>query len=445
MKPVFALFFSAVLLIVPSLPALTQPNVILILADDMAVGDLGALNGGITRTPNLDKLLKEGLWFDQAYSASCVCAPARAALLTGRYPHRTGVVSLTLDKEPELTRLKRDETTLADIFSANGYHTGLIGKWHTGLGEGYGPIARGFREVSVFHGSDGGGYNRYVLHEDDDMEGKPEQQDVYLTTELNTRARSFVRRHVDKPFFLHLAHYAPHRPLQAPEEAIKPFVEAGFDHDTATVYAMIQIMDRGLGELFDDLDQLGIREKTLILFASDNGRDILVPDRFNLGLRGGKYMVYEGGIRVPFIANWRDSIQPGKTATPVHFTDVLPTLVEVCGLRFEPKLPIDGRSFAPLLMEVNAPAPHPLFWQWNRHEPNYTHNAALRDGPWKLIRPYVTKNQIKDDSDLPHALYNLDDDPAETNDLTAQQPGRVQAMSAALDAWCREVEQERLR
>ncbi len=421
------------------------PNVILILADDMAVGDIAAFNNGITRTPALDQLLYEGLWFDRAYSASCVCAPARAALLTGRYPHRTGVVSLTLNTEPELTRLKRDEITVADVFSANGYHTGLIGKWHTGLGAGYGPVARGFQEVAVFHGSDGGGYHRYVLHTDDDMTGKPEPQDSYLTDELNTRARAFVRRHADKPFFLHLAHYAPHRPLQAPEEVIAPYVEAGYDRDTATVYAMIEIMDRGLGELFAELDQLNLRERTLILFTSDNGPDILVPERFNLGLRGGKYMVHEGGIRVPFIARWPSVIQPGKTESPVHFTDVLPTLVELCGLNHAPKLPLDGRSFASLLTEGTAPEPRPLFWQWNRHEPNHTHNAALRDGPWKLVKPYVTKNKIEGDSDLPHALYHLDDDPAETTDLAARHPDRVQTMRATLEAWSHDVELDRIR
>jgi hypothetical protein len=239
----------------------TPPNVLLILADDMGVGDIAAFNGGRNRTPNLDKLISEGLWFERAYSGSCVCAPARAALLTGRYPHRTGVVSLTLSTEPELTRLKRDETTLADVFAANGYRTGLIGKWHTGLGDGYGPVARGFQEVSVFHGSDNGGYNRYILHTDDRMEEKPKPQERYLTDELNARAIAFVRRHADKPFFLHLAHYAPHRPLEAPAEAVASYLKAGFDKDTATVYAMIEIMDRGIGELLRELDTPGFQSR----------------------------------------------------------------------------------------------------------------------------------------------------------------------------------------
>ena len=425
--------------------AAQPPNAIVILADDMAIGDIASFNKGITRTPTLDRLIAEGLWFDRAYSGSPVCAPSRAALLTGRYPHRTGVVSLTLNTEPLLTRLKSDETTIADVFAANGYHTGLVGKWHTGLGEGYGPVARGFQEVAVFHGSDNGGYNRYVLHTDDVMAEKPKPQDRYLTDELNQRAIAFVRHHASEPFFLHLAHYAPHRPLEAPEEAIEPYLKAGFERDVATIYAMIEIMDRGLGELVNALETLGLRERTLVVFASDNGPDMLVPNRFNLDLRGSKYTTYEGGIHVPFIMHWPGTIQPGTRSDIVHFTDVLPTLMDVCGLKHQPALPLDGRSFAALLKDGGSISTPPRFWQWNRHEPNYTHNAAMLDGPWKLVKPFVTKNMIKGDSDAPHQLYNLDNDPAEAADLATQYPDRLKTMREALDAWSREVENDRNR
>lgn len=421
------------------------PNVILILADDMAVGDIAAFNSGLTRTPAINSLIRDGLWFEQAYSASPVCAPARAALLTGRYPHRTGVVSLNLLKEPQLTRLHRDETTIADIFASNGYRTGLVGKWHVGLGEGFGPMARGFQEVACFHGSDGLGYYRYAIHTDDRMAEPLAKRDTYLTDELTARAIAFVRGHAAHPFFLHLAHYAPHRPLHAPESTVKPYRDAGLDEKTATVYAMIEIMDRGIGNLLRELDTLGIRHRTLVLFASDNGPDILVPERFNLALRGGKYMTYEGGIRVPFIVSRPGQIAPGRRQEIVHFTDVLPTLVNYCGLRHEPKKPLDGRSFAPLLAGDPAQESPPRFWQWNRQAPNYTHNAALRDGPWKLVRPFVTKDNIAGDSSAPDQLYHLDDDPGETTDLATRHPDRANAMRARLDAWSREVERERTR
>ena len=433
------------LLILVSHTLAAPPNVIVILADDMAIGDIAKFNQGITRTPTLDRLIAEGLWFDRAYSGSPVCAPSRAALLTGRYPHRTGVVSLDLSKEPVLTRLKRDETTLADVFAANGYRTGLIGKWHTGLGEGYGPVARGFQEVAVFHGSDKGGYHRYILHTDDRMAEAPKPQKVYLTDELNRRAIEFVRRHASEPFFLHLAHYAPHRPLEAPEEAIQPYLEAGYERDVATIYAMIEIMDRGLGELMTALETLGLRERTLVIFASDNGPDSLVPERFNMDLRGTKYTVNEGGIHVPFIMHWPGTIQSGKRPDIVHFTDVLPTLVEVCGLKHTPALPLDGRSFASLLKEGGSFASSQRFWQWNRHEPNHTHNAAMRDGPWKLVKPFVTKNKISGNSDAPYELFNLDNDPAEATNLAAQEPKRLEAMRESLHQWSRMVERDRAR
>ncbi len=434
-----------VLLFLASSVMAAPPNVIVILADDMAIGDISAFNKGITRTPTLDRLISEGLWFERGYSGSPVCAPSRAALLTGRYPHRTGVVSLTLSTEPLLTRLKRDETTIADVFAANGYRTGLVGKWHTGLGEGYGPVARGFQEVAVFHGSDNGGYNRYILHTDDRMEEKPRPQDTYLTDELNRRAIAFVRRHAAEPFFLHLAHYAPHRPLQAPEEAIQPYLKAGFEREVATIYAMIEIMDRGLGELMSTLETLGLRERTLVIFASDNGPDMLVPKRFNMNLRGSKYTVNEGGIHVPFILHWPGKIRPGTRSDIVHFTDVLPTLVEVCGLKHTPALPLDGRSFVALLKKDGSFASPQRFWQWNRHEPNYTHNAAMRDGPWKLVKPFVTKDKIKGDSDAPLQLFNLDSDPTESTDRAAKEPERLKNMRESLNHWSREVERDRTR
>ena len=214
----------AIALVLLSIPRLCQaaasapnpPNVILILADDMALGDLSCFNGGRSRTPNLDRLVGDSIWFNQGYSASPVCAPARAALLTGRYSHRTGVVSLNMETEPELTRLRTDETTLADLFAARGYITGLVGKWHLGLGSESHPKQRGFHEFAGFVGAHQvPSYSNYEL----EIGGVAKKFDgPYLSDELSRHAIDFVRRHRDRPFFLHLAHYAPHRPLGAPRE-----------------------------------------------------------------------------------------------------------------------------------------------------------------------------------------------------------------------------------
>lgn len=419
------------------------PNIILILADDMAVGDLARFNDGRTRTPNLDRLVAGGVWFNSAYSASPVCAPARAALLTGRYPHRTGVVSLDLNKEPELTQLHRDEVTLADVFRAGGYATGLIGKWHLGNGGDHHPLKRGFAEFEGFFGSDQMTYNAYTL----DVAGeKSAVTGKYLTDDLSERAVEFVRRHRSRPFFLHLAHYAPHRPLGAPEAVIAPYLKQGLDPKIATIYAMIEVMDRGIGELLAELDRLGLRENTLVIFASDNGPDPIPGARFNVGLRGTKYEIHEGGIRVPLVFNWPAKFAAGERQAFAHFTDIFPTLVEIAGLKPPPATkPLDGVSLVPVLSGRGDRVDPVRFWQWNRAVPNYTHNAAMRDGPWKLVRPYVARNVLTGDSTAAPVLYNLSTDPRETADLAAQHPERYERMKKALAMWSAEMERERTK
>ncbi len=424
-----------------------KPNVILILADDMAVGDLSCFNEA-SRTPNLDRLKEESVWFSRAYSGSPVCAPARASLLTGRYPHRTGVVTLNMEKYPALTSLRLEETTLADRFRAGGYRTGIIGKWHLGIRPEYHPLKRGFDETAVFLGHlMAPRYFRFRL-DINGTEEKFQDEDDYLTTELSNRAIDFVRRHRDEPFFLHLAHYAPHRPIDAPAERVKPFLDRGLPEETAAVYAMIEIMDEGIGALLTELDTLGIAENTIVIFASDNGPDPLVEKRFNRQLRGAKYEVHEGGIRVPFLVRWRARFGPSESDTPIHFADVLPTLVDLCDLPFpddrEP-LPLDGVSFRSVLEGGEFAAPPHRFWQWNRWKPLYSHNAAVRDGRWKLVRPFVTKNLPEGPSDLPPMLFDLEADPAEANDLATEHPDRVKTMNAALEAWTAEIERDRTR
>ena len=208
---VVALLTQALYFSVADAGAAQRPNIILILADDMAPGDFESANGGRSKTPNLERLAGQSVKFSQAYSASCVCAPARAALLTGRYPHRTGVVTLNMNRYPDLTRLRHDETTVAEVLQSDGYATGLIGKWHCGKGTAYGPRRHGFDEFEGFSGSQDLSYFKYVLQMNDRT---IEVTDQYLTDDLSDRAIQFVRRHRDEPFFMHLAHYAPHRPLE---------------------------------------------------------------------------------------------------------------------------------------------------------------------------------------------------------------------------------------
>lgn len=427
----------------PAAAGARVPNVILILADDLGVGDLAVFNGGRTRTPNLDRLVREGVWFNAAYSGSAVCAPARAALLTGRYPHRTGVVSLEMDKYPELTRLRLDETTIADVFTAGGYLTGLIGKWHTGSGPEHHPLRRGFAEFEGFFGSDKLTYDRYHL----DVQGTKELvSGKYLTDDLSARAIAFVRRHRERPFFLKLAHYAPHRPLLAPAPLVARYRSEGYEQNAATIYAMIEVMDQGIGELLAELERLRLREDTLVIFTSDNGPDPIPGARFNLGLRGQKYEVTEGGIRVPLVFHWPARFPAGERGAVATFVDFFPTLVDLCGLAVPAEAkPRDGVSLRPVLEGGSDRTDVVRYWQWNRAQPNYTHNAALRDGPWKLVRPFASRAELTGDAQAAPVLYHLPTDPAETTDLSAQHPERYARMRAALAAWSAEVERERQR
>ncbi|KAA5547045.1 sulfatase-like hydrolase/transferase [Roseiconus nitratireducens] len=420
-----------------------RPNVVLILADDMGVGDFASLNGGRSRTPHLDRLKSEGVWFSQAYSASPVCAPARAAMLTGRYPHRTGVVTLNMKTYPELTRIRKDETTLADVFQQNGYATGIIGKWHSGLGAPYHPLERGFDEFQGFRThTDVPSYFNYQLTIQRETS---HVKDKYLTEDLTNRAIDFVRRHREQPFFLHLAHYAPHRPIGAPEEQVKAFMQTGLPREVATVYAMIQLLDRGIGRLLETLDELDLSERTVVVFASDNGPDPLVESRFNLDLRGTKYTIYEGGIRVPMIFRWPGQLSPGNRNEPIHFVDLFPTLLGMCGVPVSEGLQIDGRPLSKALIDGTPFPPVRHFWQWNRGQPMYSHNAAIREGRWKLVRPYVTRSLPKSESNQPVRLYDMEADPAESDDVSSQHAQRTTRLGEALQAWCESVERDRRR
>ncbi|PHQ37301.1 hypothetical protein CEE69_01220 [Rhodopirellula bahusiensis] len=418
------------------------PNVILILADDLATGDLGGGDSHPTRTPNLDRLANESVRFSQAYSGSCVCAPARAALLTGRYPHRTGVVTLNMNKYPKLTRIRRDETTIADVLKDAGYATGLIGKWHTGRGDGFHPMDRGFDEFQGFDGSDDVGYFQYSFSEQREVS---RVKDKYLTDDLTHRAIGFVRSHQDHPFFLHLAHYAPHRPLEAPAEIISSYRNQGFGESVATIYAMIEVMDRGIGELLSELEKLQLADNTIVIFASDNGPDPVTGERFNNELRGTKYQVNEGGIRVPLFVRWPHRFTPGQRDHVVSFVDLLPTILDLCNVKLPTNNRLDGQSFTPVLSDSSARFSLTRFWQWNRAWPNYTHNAAIRKGQFKLVRPYVTRSTKPKDSTRPTILYDLKNDPTESHDVTDKHPSVARQMSRELEQWCESIEQDRIR
>ncbi|QNN25235.1 arylsulfatase [Planctomycetales bacterium ZRK34] len=424
-----------------------RPNVLLILADDMCLGDLARNNGGLNRTPRLDQLAQQSVYLTHGYSGSAVCAPARAALLTGRYPHRTGVTSLSA--KSGLTRLRLDETTIADLFAAQGYATGLVGKWHTGDGPEFHPLKRGFQEFAGFVAGDGAikSYFKYPL----DIQGQQVHfEDRYLTDHFTELSIDFIRRHRDKSFFLHLAHYAPHRPLNAPQKIVDRYKKQGFSENTAIIYAMIEVLDRGVGQVLDELDKLGLSDNTIVIFSSDNGLDPLPGERggghrFNCNLRGTKYTVHEGGIHVPFMIRWPGQLKPGVNDTLVQFQDVLPTLAAACGIDLPDTLQLDGRNVLEALRRGQTASAPVRYWQWNRGLPLYSHNAAMRDGQWKLVRPYVSGNNIHQESKKPPMLFDLSNDPAEQHNLADKYPQRTAEMNQSLAAWADSVERDRTR
>jgi len=467
-----------------------EPNIVFILADDLGYGDLSAVNSGLSSTPTLDALMSESIRFSHCYSASPVCNPSRAALMTGRYPHRTGSID-TLEWRG-LERLALREITLADLLRAAGYVTGLIGKWHLGAYDPrYHPERRGFDESVCFRGGMHDYYRwrlEYGLHTVRRADGR------YLTDVFTEEAVQFIRRHREERFFLHLTYNAPHTPLQVPEEELPPFSERGtFTQGVSTIYAMIRRMDRGIARVLATLDELGLAENTIVFFTSDNGPQFggqgeLCTTRFNCQLHGAKGSVYEGGIRVPALLRWPAGL-PGQSDchAMVHFTDWFPTLLAMAGIQvpvgtgedaFRVQMghcttrPLDGANLLPMLRGERDQGPTQRFWQWNRYTPLVTCNAAVRDGDWKLVRPAIREAmQVPDiqyldvsmynpeyliehgilrgepERDVPPPptpeLYNLAEDPLEQRNLADVYPGRVQALLRQLETWFEEVDAER--
>lgn len=453
----------------------TRPNIVLLLVDDMGYGDFGVFGDGSAKTPALDHLVSESVCLTQHYSASCVCAPARATLLTGRYAHRTGAID-TLEGRG-LDRLALREVTLADVLRGAGYATGLIGKWHLGaLDPRYHPNARGFDEFLGFRGG-WQDYYRWRL----DRNGHYEYADGrYLTDVFTDEATDFVQRHRREPFFLHVTYNAPHFPFQAPKEEVAPFAAMGrYTQAVSTLYGMIQRMDKGLARILEELERQGLRDNTIVLFTSDNGPQFggqgeMCTTRYNCGYNGAKGSVYEGGIRVPLVIRWPAGLDGGRREDGlVHFADWFPTLLTLCGMSLPQDVALDGHDVSPLLRGEGDPVDVPRFWQWNRYTPLVTCNAAMRDGPWKLVRPRIDEAMRVAPEDLemdralkyeperyddiyrapepprelppppPPELYHIGRDPLEQHNLAEAEPQRVARMLCALESWFEEVDAER--
>lgn len=404
----------------------TRPNIVVILADDLGYADVGFQGARDFDTPNIDRLAAEGMTFSQAYVSHPYCSPSRAGLLTGRYQahfgHEYNPPDLADDQGGLVTGTDLNEVFLSQAMKDAGYATVAIGKWHLGSSSRFLPHNRGFDE---FYGFGGGGRSYWPdsgvslgkrMRSGDDIVA--EETLSYMTDELTDYAIDYVRRSGQQPFFMYLAYNAPHAPDHATAEDL-----AATEHimyGQRSVYAaMVYGMDRNIGRLIAELEKQGLRNNTLIVFLSDNGGRNSVAD--NSPLRGHKGLLYEGGLRTPFIVSMPGRIEAGRVSdAPVIALDIFPTALEAAGASVPAN--VDGRSLWPLLFGASdAPLHEALFWRVIDGQ-----GYAVRDGEWKLVKPAAT-DQLR--------LYNLALDPQETQDVAARYADRVAALQAKWDRW----------
>ena len=421
--------------------AAQQVNIVLIFADDLGWTDLACFGSKVYQTPNIDRLAKEGVKFTQAYSACTVCSPTRAALLTGKYPGRLHITDWIPGLPPENPKLlvpdwtkflPLEEVSLGRAFKSAGYATASIGKWHLG-GETYWPDKHGF-DLNIA-GTEAPSPKSYFAPYT--IATLPEGPDgEYLTDRLAVEANKFLEQHNEKPFFLYLPHFAVHLPVQGKKDLIKKYKERigpGVSQTNAGYAAMIESLDDAVGSVRRKLDELKLADKTVVVFASDNGGR--VPTTSNLPLRVGKGSCYEGGTRVPLIVYWPGITKPGTVCdTPVISMDLYPTLLEIAGQTEAGKKGIDGVSLVSLLRNSGKLQRDELFW----HYPHYQHYqlggttpyAAIRKGDFKLI-------EFFDDTRV--ELYDLSKDIAEQHNLAAELPEKANELRARLHSWQKEV------
>jgi len=448
-----------------------RPNIILIVADDLGWNDItlhGGVAGGTVPTPNIDRLAREGVQLTHAYAASGTCAPSRAALMTGRYPTRFGFEFTPMpaampiiigraqrrqphdppfhfpDREQPLPDfaemgLPASEIALPSLLAQGGYHSVLLGKWHLGGANGSDPISHGFDEslelAGLLYAPAGDervvearqafdpidtvywAAGRAAVREGTGPRFEP---DIYLTDYFTREAVRVIETNRNRPFFLYLAHWAPHSPLQASVEDYEALAHID-DHPLRVYGAMIRALDRSVGEVLDALEAQGLADNTLVIFTSDNGgaHYIGLPD-INRPYRGWKATFFDGGVRVPTFVRWPGVIEPGGEMEGLaQHVDILPTLAAVAGVRIPQDRVMDGRDLTPFLTGAETGSPRDtLFWRSGHYR------AVIHQG-WKL--------QIAGRPDQVW-LFDLERDPGEQNNLADREPERAAMLRAMLDA-----------
>lgn len=400
--------------------AAARPNIVLILADDLGYGSLGCYGETQIPTPNIDSLAKNGVRMTDGYVTCPVCSPTRAGLLTGRYQQRFGhELNPGLQQAAsEKFGIAASEQLLPEVLAKNGYRTGMVGKWHLGYQKGFTPTERGF---GSFYGFLGGAHSylpgagsRGILRE-----GEPVRESEYLTDAFARESVAFIKTQDKRPFFLYLAFNAVHSPLQAPDDYTKDFSQ--LRQKRKTFAGMLTGLDRAVGRVLDTLKERKVEENTLVVFLSDNGGPTQQTTSKNGPLRGVKGQVYEGGVRVPFIMQWKSKAAPGRSASePCLSLDLFPTFLEAAGIPAQAARPgLEGRSLMPLLMGEKSSSPsRPLFWRFGSQH-------AVRSGDWKLV---VRQNAQPE-------LYQLTEDIGEAKDLSKAEPEKLDQLQKLYADW----------
>jgi len=444
-------------------PALSaRPHIVLIVADDLGFSDLACFGSGYYRTPHLDRLARSGMKFTATYTCGPNCAPTRACLMSGQYSPRHGIYTVgsgargqarlrKLVPAENTTVLDSKIVTLAETLQAAGYRTAHFGKWHLGPPPTAGPRQQGF-DINFGGnrtGSPRGGY--FSPYRNPQLRDGPTGE--HLTDRLSTEAANLIREHVrlsaEKPLFIYLPFYAVHTPIQAKPRLAAEYAkrETAGGHTNAKYAAMVETMDAGVGRVLAALDEMKIADNTLVIFTSDNGglggytsADRQLPNGItdNAPLKGGKGMLYEGGIRVPMIVRWPGHTRPGSScSTPVITVDFYPTLAEIAAASLPAGQPRDGVSITGLFQGKDLPE-RPLFWHFPGYLQAYgrrgawrtTPAAAVRLGDWKLIEFF---------EDGRRELYHTGRDIGETRNLLDSEPRVAARLFELMTDWRKRI------
>ena len=426
--------------------AAQKPNFVVVLADDLGWRDLGSYGSTYYETPHIDRLAAEGVRFSDAYAAGNSCSPTRASVLTGKYPASTHVTDWIPGRTPPGAKLKipkwtnylrHDETRIAEVLAEAGYVSASIGKWHLGQ-KGWWAEDHGFHfSVGGSHaGSHGSMFPPYWPADKLARLGwRPfpaEHPGEYLTDRITREAETFLDRHGDQPFFLYISHYAVHTRIEGKPEVVEKYrrKRPSGSQKNPEYAAMIEGLDQSVGAVIARLEQLGVAERTVVIFLSDNGglsKDGRVTS--NLPLRGEKSTAWEGGVRVPLIVKSPGHAEGLVVDEPVISVDLFPTILDIAEIDTGAR--VDGKSLTPLLKGNKDFRRGPVFWHYphyNAHTPiiRCTPYGGVREGPYKLIEFY---------EDGHSELYNLREDIGEANDLASAMPEKVRELLAKLHSW----------